>query len=111
MSGSTFDDQREFAVRLIEMMKSRLQPGNEAAALGGKDEPNLLGRAPAAPLAAGRIEAMDLLLLDVDEPQGAVALDPHRPFAELRREIPDVGWSSSRSRLSASRRRRNIRGR
>ena len=82
-------DQVECAARLVEMVEPGLQAGDEPAALGGKDEADLLGRVPAAPVAARRVEAVDLLLLDVDEPQGAVALDPDRPFAELGGELPD----------------------
>ena len=71
------------------MVKAALQAGDESAACGRQDEPDLLGRIPAQPIAAFRIEAMDLLPLDVGEPQRLVTLDPDRPFAELGGGIPD----------------------
>ena len=91
------DDQRECAVRLVEMMKADCSPATKPPRSAGRMKPTCSGALPAAPLAAGRIEAVDLLLLDVDEPQRAVALDPDRPFAELAPRDPRRRSDSSRS--------------
>src|SRR6185312_6038116 len=47
------------------------------------------GRIPVGLPAACRIIPMDFTGLDVGEPQGAVALDPHRPLAEIGFDVPD----------------------
>ena len=39
-------------------------------------------------LFAEELRPEDFLPFDVDEPQGGVALDPHRPFAEVGLEVP-----------------------
>ena len=50
-----------------------LQAGDEAAVVGGQDQADLRGRVPASRVAARGIEAVDLLLLDVDEPERLLA--------------------------------------
>src|SRR4051794_5014887 len=45
---------------------------------------------------------MDLMPLDVDEPQRAIPFDPHRSFAKLRRDIPDGSRLRGHHRQPAS---------
>ena len=86
--GLDLDDQLKVAGALVETMEPGFEARDESAALRGEDEADGLGRGPAIPLPVRRIVAVDRMLLDVDEPQRLVALDPDRPFAELRRETP-----------------------
>jgi hypothetical protein len=65
-----------------------LHTGDERAVNAGHDESALAGRLDAAAAAGGRIVAVQLAALDVDEPERAVARVPHRTFAQRGAEVP-----------------------
>jgi MFS transporter, SP family, sugar:H+ symporter len=84
------DQMIEAATGGIEPMQTRLEPGDESAACGRQYEARLRGRIPAPSVPGRRIEAMDLALLDIGEPERRLACDPDRPFSKRRFEGPDA---------------------
>src|SRR5207253_10345081 len=92
------------------MVQPRLKSRDEAAAFGGEHETHLLGSGPLALVPGRRVEPIDLMFFDVDEPQRVIALDPHRTYAKLGGEIPDV-LGLARGHFNANLHPRNIRDR
>ena len=87
-AGLRIDQRRKAAVRRIERGEAGLQPRDEAAARCRKRKAHLGRRIPARLVAGGGIIAVDLVALDVDEPQRGVALHPHRAFEKRGAEPP-----------------------
>ena len=56
----------------------------------GARKPGAAGRLEALSGPRARIEAMDAVLLDVDEPESSVGGRPERPLAQRRAERPDA---------------------
>jgi hypothetical protein len=71
------------------VVEPTLQPCDEAAAFGRKYEADLLRRVPALALGSDGVEPVDLLPLDVDEPQRFIALDPDGSLAQRCADFPD----------------------
>jgi hypothetical protein len=91
--------RREAAVRRIEARDPGLQPGEQTAVGRGKHPSNLGGCVPmvgVAPLD----EAVDTLLLDIDEPQTAAPRIPYRALAQRRMSPPHGAHFAHRNFLS-----------
>ena len=95
-------EQLEPLRRLVPMMQSALQPGDEASSRLRQDETGRGGRIVRPPIAGRRIEAVDVLLLDVDEPERRIARDPHRPLEQFAFERPDAFGRLRHQRQPAS---------
>jgi hypothetical protein len=80
--------EREGSRLRAEGVQPRLEAGDEIAVRQRGEESRLRRRIPAARLAGLWIETVDLLLLDVDEPQRGVARRPQRPFTQLGAKRP-----------------------
>jgi hypothetical protein len=97
-------EQGEGAALRIEAMHARLQADREQPVVGRHDPADLARRGPALGHVQRRVEAVDRMALDIDEPQGRLAFDPDRPFAQYRPDRQDAARCGV-AHISASRRR------